>query len=75
MVRYDRTTSNPIELFDTIQGFPPYADNSIQQEVVIPKEVHVFMVGKYSKTFQLLALQYVFKGVWRRVYVCTRIGV
>jgi hypothetical protein len=40
-----------------------------------PKEVQVFTVGEYSKTLQLLANQQVFKGVLRRVWVCTRIGV
>jgi hypothetical protein len=50
-----------------------YADNSIQQEVVIRKEVQLFTVGKYSKILLLLTDQWVFKGVFRRVYICTKI--
>jgi len=64
--------SNPIIDFGTTQGFQSY---SIEQEVVIPKEVHIFTIGKYSKTLQLLPNQQVFKGVLRRIQVCTRIGV
>jgi hypothetical protein len=64
--------SNPIAIFGTTQGFQPYP---IQQEVVILKKVHVFKVGKYSKTLQLLANQRVFKGVLKRVQVCTKIDV
>jgi hypothetical protein len=35
----DRITFNPIAIFVTTQWFQPYAGNSIQQKVVIPKEV------------------------------------
>jgi hypothetical protein len=43
--------------------------------VIILKEVHIFIVGKYSKTLKLLANQQTFKGVLKKVQVCIRIGV
>jgi hypothetical protein len=53
---------NLIEVSAAIWGFRSYADNSIQQKLILPKEVHVFMVGEYSETLQLLADQQVFEG-------------
>jgi hypothetical protein len=41
--------SNPIKVFAILWGFWPYVNNSIQQEMVISKEVHVFKVFKESK--------------------------
>jgi hypothetical protein len=46
--------SNPIEVSIATWRFQSY---SIQQKVISPKEVHVFMVGQYSKTLGLLADQ------------------
>ncbi len=50
----DETMSNPIEVSIATWRFQSY---SIQQKVISPKEVHVFMVGQYSKTLGLLADQ------------------
>jgi hypothetical protein len=53
----DGTMSNPIEVYIATWRFRSYANNSIQQKVILPNDVHVFMVGQYSKTLGLLADQ------------------